>query len=206
MNNPENRAGAKSNQTVGGSPGSAAPPGKTVKTTVERGHAYMVPRLYNVEITLQEAVRGSEVQTRAQKLVKPGWQLKDNYEYLLARLTLGYYERGRIAAGTSGGMAEAQYVTFGGGSVDVTYTLAEGQILAVSANGETEYEIRATNPGCDARSVVAATADGRHLTIAGGAARVPLQRDGHRHIVEVVLGGTDPRPAGRSAAGEERRP
>jgi hypothetical protein len=141
MNSPESHAAAKSSQAVGSSPGSAAPIGTTVKTTVERGHAYMVPRLYNVEITLEEVVRGRAAQVIVKNLVQPTRALKDDYEYLLARIKFGYFERGRVAAGGSGNTEDAQYVSFGGGSVDVTYTLTEGQIVAVSYDGETEYEI-----------------------------------------------------------------
>jgi hypothetical protein len=137
MNNPENNARATDNQATGKSPMSAVPLGKIIKTTVERGHAYMVPRLYNVEVTLKDVIRGLDAESRAKTLVKPGWKLNDGYEYLLALIKFGYFERGRVAAASPGG----QYVPFGGGSVDVTYTLPEGQLLAVSTSGETEYEI-----------------------------------------------------------------
>jgi hypothetical protein len=142
MNNPENPVvPGKSGQMNGSSPGKAAPVGTTLKTTVERGHAYMVPRLYNVEITLEEIVRGEAARSRAEKLAAPGWRLKEGNEFLLTRLKFGYFERGRIASRGSGDMGEARFVSFGGGSIDVTYTLAEGQIMAVAASGETEYEI-----------------------------------------------------------------
>jgi len=142
MKNPKNPAGAaKPNQSPGSSPGSSAPIGITVKTTVERGHAYMVPRLYNVETSVEEIVRGREAHERVKKLVDPARQLKDDFEYLLARIKFGYFERGRVSAEGSHDMADAEFVSFGGGSVDVTYTLTEGQFLAVSANGETEYTV-----------------------------------------------------------------
>jgi hypothetical protein len=143
MNNPEKKSAAAKSSQTGNSPGSAVPIGTTVKTTVERGHAYMVPRLYNVEITLEEVIRGKKALAGAEKLLKPEQQLKDGYEYLLARLKFGYFERGRIAPAGSTGTADKQYVSFGGGGVDVTYTLSEGQFLAVSAGGETEFEIPA---------------------------------------------------------------
>ncbi len=141
MKNPEDKSAAKPGQANGASPGSAAPIGTTVKTTVERGHAYMVPRLYNVEITLLEVQRGKDAQAAAQKLVSSAQSLKQGYEYLLARLKIGYFERGRVSSKGSTGASEKQFVSFGGGSVDVTYTLAEGQFLAVSADGETEYPV-----------------------------------------------------------------
>ncbi|MBN1190499.1 MAG: hypothetical protein JXA46_12155 [Dehalococcoidales bacterium] len=137
MKGPEepNRAG----RMAGASPGGAAPVGTAVKTTVERGHAYMVPRLYNVEITLKEIVRGEEARLRAEKLaIGPP---EKGFEYLLAFIKFGYFERGRIAPQVLSDTGTKQYVSFGGGSVDITYTLSEGQFLAVSADGETEYPV-----------------------------------------------------------------
>ena len=132
---------AKSTQRPGSSPTSAAPIGTIVKTTIERGYAYMVPRLYNVEISVEEVVRGKKAEERARKLVDPGNEPKKGFEYLLARVKFGYFERGRTSAGVSNDTDGAEGVSFGGGSIDITYTLTEGQFLAVSANGETEYEI-----------------------------------------------------------------
>jgi hypothetical protein len=137
MNNPLN----------GSSPGKAAPLGTTMKTTVERGHAYMVPRLYNVEIKLEEIVRGESAEAKIGYHPKEGGHLADGgslaecYECLLTRLEFGYFERGRIAIPSSSDEGEKQFVAFGGGSVDVTYTLAAGQFAAMSAGGEIEYEI-----------------------------------------------------------------
>jgi hypothetical protein len=141
MKNPENKPAAKSAQASGNSPGGAVPIGSPIKTTVERGHAYMVPRLYNVEITLLEIIRGKEALSGAQKLVASNQSLQADYEYLVARLKMGYFERGRISGQGSGGATEKQHVAFGGGSVDVTYTLTDGQFLATSAGGETEYPL-----------------------------------------------------------------
>jgi hypothetical protein len=142
MNNPEQSAmAAKPGPGNGSSPLNAAPLGKMVKTTVERGHAYMVPRLYNVEITVLEVIRGQAANEPAGRAVQASSPLKPGYEYLLARLKFGYFERGRISGKGASDTGEAQHVSFGGGSVDVTYTLAEGQLMAVSISGETEYEL-----------------------------------------------------------------
>jgi hypothetical protein len=142
MNTPENPGkSAGSTRMNGSTPAKAAPLGTTLKTTVERGHAYMVPRLYNVEITLEEIIRGQAARERAEKLAAPAWNLPDGYEYLLALVKFGYFERGRIAGQGSPDAAGPRFVAFGGGSVDVTYTLAEGQIAAASAGGDTEYEL-----------------------------------------------------------------
>jgi hypothetical protein len=141
MKKPANKSVSNSGQGNGASPGSAVPIGTTVKTTVERGHAYMVPRLYNVEITLLEILRGKEALVVVQPLVSSAQPLKADNEYLLARLKFGYFERGRVASKGSTGKADKQYVSFGGGSVDVTYTLTEGQFMVVPASGETEYQL-----------------------------------------------------------------
>ncbi len=55
--------------------------------------------------------------------------------------------------------------------------------------GETTlYALRAANPGGRAARVVAAFLDGEPLLIEGGAAVVPLRRDGGRHEVTLTLG------------------
>jgi cyclic beta-1,2-glucan synthetase len=56
---------------------------------------------------------------------------------------------------------------------------------------ETQYKITAINPEGCARRVVSASIDGRPARIECGAARIPLERDGRVHKVEVVLGPKD---------------
>jgi cyclic beta-1,2-glucan synthetase len=52
----------------------------------------------------------------------------------------------------------------------------------------THYQIVVNNPDACSRSVVAVRLDGRELAPCDGQARLPLQRDGQRHLVEVTLG------------------
>jgi cyclic beta-1,2-glucan synthetase len=52
----------------------------------------------------------------------------------------------------------------------------------------TEVQVLVRNPNGSTARVVAATYDGRPVRIADGEARVPLLRDGERHVLEVELG------------------
>jgi cyclic beta-1,2-glucan synthetase len=52
----------------------------------------------------------------------------------------------------------------------------------------TSVEIVVTNPRRCSATVVAASCDGRALSIAGGEARMPLPQDGADHRLEVTLG------------------
>ncbi len=65
-----------------------------------------------------------------------------------------------------------------------------GFTLSWTLPGEdgTEVQVLVRNPnGCTAR-VTSATYDGRPVRVAGGEARVPVLRDGARHVLEVELG------------------
>jgi cellobiose phosphorylase len=55
----------------------------------------------------------------------------------------------------------------------------------------TRYAVSVRNPHGRADTVVAATLDGHPVPVEGGAARVPLRRDGGTHVVEVTLGAED---------------
>jgi hypothetical protein len=94
-----------------------------VKSTIERGDAYLSPQLYNLEITLLEVIRGKSVAELSQVQSVSAKLPKDGFEYILARIRLGYFLRAR------------------GGPRDEVYTLTEGQFAAVSADGGTEYEV-----------------------------------------------------------------
>ena len=111
---------------AGSSPQSAASVMATVKTTIERGDAYLSPQLYNVEVTLLQFLRGKEAgeQVRARGITDNPPQ--DGYEYLLANIRVGYFRRVR-------------------GLEDEPYTLTEGQFAAVSPDGITEYTIPAVS-------------------------------------------------------------
>jgi hypothetical protein len=113
---------ASQNRAPGSSHNSPVSIGETVKTTIERGHAYMHPMLYNVEITLLQILRGKEAweQVKAQDISKE--PPKDGFEYILAQIKFGYFRRVR-------------------GNKDDPYKLTESQFAAVSSDGKAEYEI-----------------------------------------------------------------
>jgi hypothetical protein len=114
-------ASDNSGPALGSSYRSPAPAGVTVKTMIERGHAYLVPKLYNVEITLMEIVRGEDAweQIKDQGVSE---QPKTGFEYILARINFGYFRRIR-------------------GGEDEPYKLPEGQFVAAAEDGVTEYGV-----------------------------------------------------------------
>lgn len=98
-----------------------APVGVTIKTTVERGDAYFTPRLYELAITLLEVVRGKDAVERIKAQGISDKPPETGFEYILARINCGYFYKVR--------------------GFDDEYRLTEGQFVAVSADGRTEYEI-----------------------------------------------------------------
>jgi cyclic beta-1,2-glucan synthetase len=54
-------------------------------------------------------------------------------------------------------------------------------------DGDTQYEIMIENPAGKETGVTLATVDGQPAQVAGGAARIPIERDGRRHQVVVRL-------------------
>jgi len=98
----------------------AAALGELVKTKIERGDRYSAPEIYNLEITLLEVVQGSDARTRVQEegILPPpaGW------EYVLARLSFGYFSKGR-----------------GLERLEQSFVIGQDFFAAVSADGNTEY-------------------------------------------------------------------
>ena len=110
------------NPTLGSSQRNPVPIGKTIKTKIERGDRYSAPVIYDLEITLLEIIRGQEAWERVKAQEVFNELAKSGFEYMLVRLKVGFFRRGRGLGG------------------DV-YELREGQISAVSADGKTKYEI-----------------------------------------------------------------
>ena len=110
------------NPVPGSSHLSAAEVGETIKTTIERGDAYSAPEIYDVEITLLEVVRGEDAWERIKAQGVSSETPKAGFEYVLARIGFRYSRRGK-------------------GLGDEAYKLTEGQFIAVSADGQEEYEI-----------------------------------------------------------------
>jgi hypothetical protein len=106
----------------GSSSACPAPVGVTVKTTIERGDAYLSPEIYNVEITLLEIVRGEEARERIVSQGISNRPPETGFEYILALIRFGYFQRGR-RRGTE------------------AYQLTESQFAAVSSDIKQEYEL-----------------------------------------------------------------
>ena len=107
---------------IGTSQSGPAPVGLTIKTTIERGDAYSAPEIYNVEITLMEIIRGDEAWERIKGQSSLNEPPKAGFEFILGHIKFGYFRRRRDTGGE-------------------VYRLTEGQFLAVSPDGKTEYEI-----------------------------------------------------------------
>ena len=99
-----------------------APAGVTVKTMIERGDPYAASEFYNLEITLLEFSRGKEAweQIRAQGALDES--PKANFDYILACIRFGYFLKGR-------------------GFGNQAHKVTKDQFAAVSADGNTQYEI-----------------------------------------------------------------
>jgi hypothetical protein len=106
----------------GNTPQTAAPRNTTIKTTIERGDAYLSPQLFNVEVTLLEVLRGQEAEERVRSQHITDKPPQNGYDYILARIQIGYFRRAR-------------------GLEDEPYTLTEGQLAAFSDDGKIEYKI-----------------------------------------------------------------
>jgi hypothetical protein len=119
--------------SLGTFPSSAIPFGVTGKTTIERGHGYYLPKLYNVEITVLETVHGAEAKKHLDAQNISTELLKTDFKPVLTRIRMGYFNRGKAT--------EGQHAALGGGAIDVVYTLPEGQFVAFSEDGATEYDV-----------------------------------------------------------------
>ena len=119
--------GAGESGISGSSVNSPAPLGFTVKTTIERGDAYLSPEIYNVEITVLEAIRGNAALERLRSQGAGDKSPEAGYEYVLAYVRFGYFQRGRRIG------SEA-------------YELKKGLFVAVSADGQQEYGIPSNLP------------------------------------------------------------
>ena len=113
---------ANASPVPGSSNSCPAAVGVTVKTTIERGNAYLFPEIYNVEITLLEVVRGEAARKRIASDGMSDRPPKVGFEYILVLARFGYYQRGRRQGGEA-------------------YQLTESQFGAVSADGKQEYEL-----------------------------------------------------------------
>ena len=98
-----------------------APLNVTVKTRIELGDPYSIPKIYLVEITLLDIKRGKD----AWEFIKTqgiGSSPKEGFEYILVNIRFGYFRKRK-------GVIE-----------DESYKLTESQFMAVSADGRKQYE------------------------------------------------------------------
>jgi len=113
---------------VGSSRRSPAPVGVTIKTIIERGNAYELPDIYNLDMTVLEVVRGARVIQRFGEAGLSADSCDPGFECVMARVKAGYFRKRRGPGGEA-------------------YRLEEGQFAAVSPDTGTEYEFPALPPG-----------------------------------------------------------
>lgn len=114
--------GPSPDEPLGYSRNTAAPVGETIKTTIERGDAYLSPEIYNLQITVLEIIRGD----KATELLKANdisvQEPEPGYVSIVVRIALDYSRKVR-------------------GLGDEPFTLTEGQFTAVSSISGQEYVI-----------------------------------------------------------------
>lgn len=119
MNNSNNNPTPDSKLPLGMSHLSPAPIFTTVKAKIERGDAYSAPEIFDVEITVLEALRGNEALT----LIDVSSNLiKEGFEFLVVRIRFGYFRRGR-------------------GFGDKPLQIMNDQFSAVSNDGQIQYPV-----------------------------------------------------------------
>jgi hypothetical protein len=105
----------------GSSPGSPAPVGMTVRTSIECGDRYSAPIIYNLQVTLEEIMRGDAAWERVKTEGVSNEPPRPDFEYMLVRIKVECFRKAR---GNEGG----------------PYRIRQGQFTAVSPDGGTEYE------------------------------------------------------------------
>jgi len=100
----------------------AVPRGTMVRTIIERGDAYLAPQLYNLDITLLEVLKGSEVARRIEEENVCDRAPVSGFEYVLAHLKFAYNRKVR-------------------GLGDEGYKLVEGQFFTLLADTRQEFPL-----------------------------------------------------------------
>ena len=75
----------------GTSPFYPAPAGVRLSGIVECGHGYTSHELYDMKITLQEVIRGTEAWERLKKTSNTNKPADQGFEYVLARIRFEYW-------------------------------------------------------------------------------------------------------------------
>jgi hypothetical protein len=81
-------------QVPGAAPSSAAPRGSTVAGIIECGEGYTSHELYDIKMTLIEAIRGEEAWKRIKEAAASNKPAPAGFEYILARVKFAYFARG----------------------------------------------------------------------------------------------------------------
>ena len=102
----------------GSSPFDPAPAGVRLSGIVECGRGYTSHELYNMNITLQEVLRGADAWKLIKKASNENKPADKGFEYVLARIKFEYYARGKPGL--------------------CVHKLSPGQFIACSSDGE-EY-------------------------------------------------------------------
>jgi hypothetical protein len=114
------------NPGFGNSENDPVHPGQMIKTKIERGDRYSAPEVYDMQLTVLDFVRGVKaLELLKSQNINPD-PPKPGFEYMLVNLKIGYFQKGR-------------------GFIAEPYTLTSGQLLAVSADGKTEFELPSVN-------------------------------------------------------------
>ena len=107
---------------TGNSPASALPRGTAAKIPIIPGYG-QGPKVGEVMVIILDVVRGNEATTRTRELGMPsGGPLKTGFEDVIVRV-------------------KAEYIRSGRGPREQPFKLTEGQFLASSPDGWTEYKV-----------------------------------------------------------------
>jgi hypothetical protein len=106
---------------AGNSPGSALPIGATAKIPIIPGYG-PGPRICDLLVSVLEVVRGKEMASRIQSLKIQVEPLKTGFENVAIRVKADYTRSGRDPR-------------------EQSYKMTEGQFLASSSDGATEYKV-----------------------------------------------------------------
>ena len=110
--------------TLGTGKDRAAEVGTTIRTKIERGDRYSAPEVYNLEIAICEVLRGKGALEHLRMDGVSKLVTKVGFELVLVRVRFGFFSKGRRF-----------------GHQREPYEITKGCFVAVSPDGNTEYEI-----------------------------------------------------------------
>jgi hypothetical protein len=122
MKKKETAPSGSNTAATGNSPGSALPVGKAAKIPIIPGYG-PGPRIGDLQVVVLDVLRSKDAEDRVQSSGIPVEKLKTGFENVLIHVKAGYASSGR-------------------GPREQPYNMTEGQFLAGSADGGTEYQVR----------------------------------------------------------------